>query len=113
MNKETIIQSAFVNFFKIQYPKYLINADVGGVWCKNIVQALKNKRLGHSNGFPDIFIPEPFGIYHGLFIEFKADKNKPTPDQKKWLKKLSDRYYKTAVCYTVEEAIVEVEKYLT
>ena len=69
------------------------------------------KRMGLRSGFPDLFIPLARGIYHGLFIEMKYGKNKPTKEQEKWLVLLSAEGYACAVCYGADEAINIIKTY--
>ena len=69
------------------------------------------KRMGMRKGFPDLFVPMARGKYHGLFIEMKYDKNKPTGDQKKWLELLASEGYACVVCYNADDAIRIIKKY--
>lgn len=71
------------------------------------------QRSGLKAGVPDIFLPTAKGRYHGLFIELKVGKNKPTYLQSQWLKDLADQNYKTAVCYGWIEAAQTILDYLT
>lgn len=70
------------------------------------------KAEGLKAGVPDLVICEPVGKYHGLFIEMKFGKNKPTEAQKEWLDQLARRGYAVAICYTAESAIKVIENYL-
>jgi len=72
----------------------------------------KMKREGLKAGVPDICLPVARGKYHGLYIEMKAGKNKPTEKQKEWLADLSAQGYATAVSYGWEEASKVIMKYL-
>jgi hypothetical protein len=69
--------------------------------------------MGACPGTPDIQIIEPNGIYRGLWIEMKVGKNKPSDLQLDFMRKLELRVYKTAVCYSLDEAINVVNDYLT
>lgn len=112
VRSEFIEQKQFIEWFKLTHRDKLINADVGGVWTKNYAQAMKNRLLGHSNGYPDIFIPEPNKKYHGLFIEMKRVKGGScSPEQKGWIDALNKRGYKVIVCYGMDDAIKAVEEY--
>jgi hypothetical protein len=104
-------QKNVVDWFRLQYPDKLINGDVGGVWTKNYAQAIKNKCLGHSNGYPDLFIAEPKGKYHGLFIEMKSEKGRATPEQKRWVEELNKRKYYAVVCRGFYEAKNMIDDY--
>ena len=61
---------------------------------------------------PDICLPAPRGIYHGLYIELKAGKNTTTAKQRSWLDYLRRQGYFTAVCYGWQTAAELVERYL-
>ena len=94
----------------------------GGRW--NIAKRMKAE--GVRSGVPDIFLPVPRregrmqvlnvvgwnDIFHGLWIEMKAGKNKPNKQQEWWLKELEVMGYRTRVCYSAEEAIEEIQEYL-
>ena len=70
------------------------------------------KAQGLKSGVPDVCILEPRKDKHGLFIELKVGKNKPTEEQERWLKRLSERGYVVAVCYTAEHAIRIIQEYM-
>lgn len=70
------------------------------------------KRAGMQSGFPDLFIPKASKGYHGLFIEMKVGKNKPTERQNEWLKTLSEEGYAVCVRYGSADAIATIERYL-
>ena len=64
-------------YLKYQYPKVMFRFDMAG---NNLSKAAagKNKVLQKGKGWPDLFISEAResqknGIYHGLFIELKAE----------------------------------------
>lgn len=52
---------------------------------------------GLKSGVPDLCLPVARSGYHGLYIELKAGKNKPTDNQLAWLEVLEAQGYKTAV----------------
>jgi hypothetical protein len=73
------------------------------------------ERQGLKKGFPDNFIAEPRGKYHGLFVELKRAKkslSKKSPEQREWIKALNKKGYKAAFCYGAEEAKRVVLEYL-
>ena len=57
---------------------------------------------GLMPGVPDICLAVARGGYHGLYIELKVGRNKPTEAQRDWLAKLEAHGYKTAVCRDLE-----------
>lgn len=63
-------QVALVNAIRAQYPKILMCASAGGKHG-SLSQGSKMKATGYSAGFPDLFIYQAKGRYHGLAIELK------------------------------------------
>lgn len=82
----------------------------GGLRSK--ATAAKLKAEGVKAGVPDICLPVARGEYHGLWIELKAGRNKPTPQQVQWHMRLSQQGYRVAVCYGWEAARDVIEEYL-
>jgi len=74
--------------------------------------AAKLKAEGVKAGVPDLCLPVARGEYHGLWIELKAGRNKPTPPQVQWHMRLSQQDYRVAVCYSWEAARDVIEEYL-
>lgn len=70
------------------------------------------KKAGVRSGVPDLCIPVAVGDFHGLYIEMKVGKNKPTDNQLYWLLLLRRQGYMTAVCYGGDEAIAVIKNYL-
>jgi len=57
----------------------------------------KMKRMGARKGVPDIMIFEPNKRYHGLFIELKSQKGRPTKEQIAWRDALNYKMYHAAI----------------
>jgi len=70
------------------------------------------KAEGLRAGFPDIGLPVPRDPYHGLYIEMKVGKNKPTPAQCAWHERLRAFGNRVEVCYGWQEAVKVIEEYL-
>lgn len=75
-------------------------------------QGAKMRAEGLRAGVPDICLPVPRGGYSALYIELKAGRNKPTPDQLAWLEALDKAGNKTAVCWGWQAARKAVVEYL-
>jgi hypothetical protein len=72
---------------------------------RNLLEALKFKRMGVSAGFPDIEIPLPIAPYHGLYIELKRQKGgKLSESQIEWLNYLNEKGYYAVVARGFDEA---------
>ena len=70
------------------------------------------KRLGMKKGVPDLLLLAPKGNYIGLAIEMKYGKNKCTIDQVLWLDWLYKQGYMCKICYSADEGIEVIKKYL-
>lgn len=94
-------QSAFVEWFELQYPHIRLFSVPNGIRT-GFKQALKAKREGMKRGVPDIFIPELKTV-----IEFKRIKGSVlSPEQKDWLRYLEDRCDMNCfVAYGCDEAV--------
>lgn len=79
---------------------------------RQIREAVKLKAQGVTKGVWDIFVAIPSCGYHGLWIEFKAGKNKLTKEQKLFGENMREMGYATHVCYSVDEAIAALKEYL-
>ena len=109
--KEYQLQTSIIKYINLKYPNLLYCASAGGVRT-SFTQAKKMKATGYVKGFPDLFIYEPRGFYHGLAIEVKIKKGRPTKSQIDWKDKLNERNYKAVITYGFEETIIEINKYL-
>jgi hypothetical protein len=74
--------------------------------------AAKLKAEGVKAGVPDIFLAWPSGNYHGLFVEMKVGKNKPSKLQEEWIAGLFAAGYACVVCYGFEAAKLAVCDYM-
>ena len=74
--------------------------------------AARMKAEGAKDGIPDIFLAVAMNGSHGLYIEMKYGKNKPTPLQKKRMKALEEQGYDVVVCWGWIEAAKKIMKYL-
>lgn len=71
------------------------------------------KAMGLQKGFPDLFIPEARGGYHGMFLELKRDRaQRPTKEQEEWIVFLNGKGYFAAVCYGADEAMERITSYM-
>ncbi len=79
---------------------------------RNKIEAANLKRQGVKPGVPDLCLPVPSGKFHGLYIELKAGKNRPSGLQKDWIADLRRQGYAAEVCVGWMEAAELIEKYL-
>ena len=79
---------------------------------RNQKEAFNLKRQGVRAGVPDLCLPVSRGKFHALYIEMKVGKNKPTKNQKDWMRKLNEQGNLAIVCYGWEEASAALMKYI-
>lgn len=70
----------------------LFCASIAGININNMAAAVRAKKSGYNAGFPDLFIYEPRGIFHGMAIEVKCRSYAKT-NQKIWKRELLNRNY--------------------
>lgn len=99
------------------YPEILVAAIPNGA----VVSPQQRLRLvaeGLLTGFPDLFIAEPRGVYHGLFVEMKVltltgrSKAVTSAAQIRVHNQLRARGYAVALCYGYAQAKEEIVKYI-
>ena len=108
--KEYQLQKAVCKYLDLQNVLYC--GSMGGQYQVHMSQRIKAKKSGYKKGFPDLFIYEPRGSYHGLAIELKVGYNKATNEQRWWRDQLRDRGYKAEICTGIDEALEGINNYL-
>lgn len=108
-------QKSLIEWAKWQEKKYpelkmLMHVPNEGKRSKRYGAELK--RMGLKAGFPDLGLFVPRNNKSGLFLEMKVGRNKCTDNQKKWIRALMEQGYEVKVCYSCEEAIQVIKKYL-
>lgn len=116
MNRyEQEMQIAFFEWTKWQegkYPELKLIHHIPNGGKRSKAEAGIFKAMGVKKGVPDVFLPEPRGIYHGLYIEFKAMGEKPRADQEEFIKCLREAGYFACVCDELGKAINITQRYL-
>lgn len=79
---------------------------------RSLIMGKLYKRMGLRSGTPDIFIPYPTKTYHGLFIELKYGRNKATPAQEAFIKRLREQGYAAEIIWGADDAISFIINYL-
>lgn len=116
MRSEDTEQIAVIQWATYQmnvYPelKWLHHCPNGG--SRNRNEAVKLKQMGVKAGVSDLCLPYPKGIYCGLYIEMKFGDNRQQASQKEFLKDMAEAGHFVATCYSAEEAIEVIKKYLS
>ena len=76
------------------------------------ITASKLKAEGLRPGIPDLMLARPVNEWAGLFLEMKAGKGRTSDEQDDVIGYLTRAGYKCAVCWTAEEAIEQIQRYL-
>ena len=120
-HSEQVALFNWAEMMKSRHPQLALMFAIPNGGHRHKATAVRLKKEGVKSGVPDIFLAVPMqrmtygfseGWIHGLWIEMKYGKNKPSKDQKKWLQALNDEGYRAEVCYTFEEARDVIIDYL-
>ena len=97
---------------KVKYPMLSLMFHIPNGGKRGIKEAVRFKKEGVKAGVPDIFLAYPNKIYHGLFIEMKAEKGFIKAEQRAWIENLRAQKYDAVVCYNFEQAKEEILRYI-
>lgn len=95
-----------------RFPELALLFAVPNGGARNVVTGQRLKQEGVKRGVPDVWLPVARGGYHGLVIELKAGKGRPTAEQKAWLEALEAQGWLARVCVGFENARDLVAQYL-
>lgn len=112
-------QINFVTYARAKYPGIItmispIVKFSGSSVGARMAQGKRIKAMGYMKGTLDMFIPEPRGIYHGFFIEFKKETGGVISDEQVWMinaLEFAGYYCKVAKGYS--EAINLLDYYMS
>lgn len=110
LGKEDILQNQVMRYIGLKYPGTLYT-HVANEGKRTRFEQYKMKYLGTKAGIPDIMIFDPNKTKNGLAIELKAGYNKPTENQKKWLKELKKKNWVAVWSNNLDECIEIIDKY--
>lgn len=100
-----------MNYISTQYPK-VFAIHVPNEGKRSPFERYKFKYLGGVSGVPDILIFHRKAFLSGLAIELKVGYNKPTPNQKKCLKRLENANWVATWVNNFDDAKEIIDKYL-
>lgn len=80
--------------------------------ARHIAVAARLQHEGVKAGVPDLHLPVARGEYHGLWLEMKVGRNRPTSAQVWWIEHLREQGYRVAVCYDWHQAWAVICDYL-
>jgi hypothetical protein len=80
---------------------------------RDTVTAARLKATGLKSGVADTFLPEPCGVYHGLYIELKTPTGRLSENQREFIAAMRKRGYCVVVLDTLEAFQLLIPDYLT
>lgn len=105
--QECLIYAQWLNLNKVLY------CHIPNEGLRSRATGARLKKIGLRSGFPDYFIYEPRGGYHGLAIEMKRKaKFIISEKQEAWINALKHRGYYASICNGADEAIKLTDYYL-
>ena len=119
MTTEHDEQAAFCEWMLMQHPEVLFYSHPNGAWLagnkgQRIGQVNKLKREGMLPGVSDLFIAEPRGEFHGMYLEMKRPGGEVSENQLWFLDQAEQRGYFTAVAANgFDDAKSSTEWYLS
>lgn len=103
----------WADFALTQYPELELLYHIPNEGKRSKATGGRLKALGLKSGVPDLCLPTAHGGYIGLYIEMKVKPNKPTENQKRWLRALRAAGHMVAVCYDWDSARQLLEDYMS
>ena len=107
-HEESHIQIQMVNWFRLQYPSYIIAAIPNG-GRRNAVEAKIMKGEGVLAGFSDLIVVAFNSI---LFVEVKTEKGKQSALQKKFQSDIERLGFQYSVCRSLQDFQLTIERWL-
>lgn len=124
MMSEHEVYRYVAQYLQTQHPDVIYRFDLAADLKLTPGQARRHKRLHPIRGYPDLFVAEPIGKYHGLYIEIKKDganirrkdgklkKDTHLEEQQEMLERLEFRGYKAVFGIGLGEVIDLIDEYL-
>lgn len=122
---ESQLHEAIADYLRLRHPKAIFHSDFGSGLKMSIGQAVRQKRLnGGRRAWADIFIAEPKGEYHGMFLELKKSgtairkkdgslvANPHIREQHSLLSELRARGYYADFAVGLDDAMEKIDSYL-
>lgn len=110
---ESTIQCNYLKWLNFQHPEiFKVTSSFANGGARDPRYGARLKREGMKKGFPDLGVFVPCREYHGMFIEFKNEKGRVSPDQKEVISKLQAKGYLCVICKSIDEAINQTNEYL-
>lgn len=122
-HNEQVLALHIAQYLQLQYPNVIYRFDLAADMKLTVGQASRNKWLHPKRGYPDLFIAEARGEYHGFYIELKAKaiyqkngkmyKDEHLEEQAAMLEKLRAKGFKAEFSVNFDATKAIIDEYLT
>lgn len=121
---EAELQKQVAIYIRMQYPDVIFHSDFGsGVKLTPWQAKMQKMQNGGRRAWPDLFLAEPVGKHHGLFVELKKEGTRLKKKNGDWasehiaeqdvvLSELNDKGYKAEFAIGFEQALNLIDNYL-
>lgn len=97
-----------------KWPELRLMHAIPNGGSRNPIEARHLKDQGVKAGIPDIFLPCPKDVFHGLYIEMKRKKGgRVSEAQREMIMSLKAMGYRVEVCEGWEEAKTVIVEYMS
>ncbi len=103
----------WAEFARARLPELALLYAVPNGGHRHKATAARLKAEGVKRGVPDVCLPVARSGAHGLYIEIKTERGKPTPEQLGWIRALRRQGYVAEICHGWESACSMIEHNLT
>ena len=108
--QEVVMQWARISHAR--WPELALLHHIPNGGSRSAREGAKLKRMGVLAGVSDLHLPVPHSGYHSLYIEMKAGDGRLQQSQKSFLHAAAAWGNCCIVCYTAEDAIEVIGRYL-
>ena len=103
---ESLIQRAFIKYCRMHPdPRIKMTFSIHNSGKKSPVSYGRDIAEGLLAGVADVYVPYPTTVWHGLFLEFKSAKGKPSDRQLKFGRFCHDYDYGYEIVRSVDQAV--------
>lgn len=95
-----------------QYPALALLFAIPNGGARDPITGRRLKDEGVRAGVPDLCLPCARDGWHGLFLELKVGRNKPSKEQEWWSERLTEQGYLSVVCWGWHDAAGVLVDYL-
>ena len=111
-HNEYTLQCSCLNYFDLQYPKLEKNYFHIHNEGTSASRGAFGKKMGIRSGIADTFLAVARQGFNGLFIEFKSEKGRQSPEQKLFEQAVTAQGYGYVVIRDFLDFKIQIDSYL-